>query len=303
MFTLLKRIFKAGWQAFSRDGAGLAIANVFILVLTISLITSIFLLKDVSRFLISKIEEKADISVYFKEDVAEQDIMNIEEKIAKIPEVKKVDYISKESALNDFIERHKGEETIIAALEELGSNPFLSSLNIQANEVNQYEVITNFFDEPEYKDVIEKIDYYKRKPLIERIFTLTTKINQGGLVFALILITISVLITFNTIRLSILNFGEEISIQRLVGASNWFIRGPFIIQGVIYGFFATVICMVIFSLLIWFISPKIEVSLTGLSLFNIFIGNFWRLILFQLVAGIGLGVVSSLIAIRRYLKV
>lgn len=303
MLTLLKRIFKAGWQAFYRDGAGLAFANIFILVLTISLITSLFLLKDVSRFLISKIEEKADISVYFKGEVPEQDILNIKEKVAGLAEVKEVDYVSKEAALQDFIDRHKGEDTIISALEELGSNPFLSSLSIKANQAEQYAVINNFFDEPEYQNVIEKMDYYARKPLIERIFTLTTKINQGGIIFALILIIISVLITFNTIRLSILNFGEEISVQRLVGASNWFIRGPFIIQGIIYGFFATVICMVIFSLLIWFISPRIEISLTGLSLFNIFIGNFWMLILFQLAAGIGLGVISSLIAIRKYLKV
>jgi len=303
MFTLLKRTIKAGWQVFTRDGYGLAAANVFILVLTISLITGLFIMKDASGFLISKIEEKADISIFFKEEVPEENIIKIKDDISKIPAVKEIDYISKDEAFDQFVEKHRGESALMQALEEVGRNPFLASVNIKAGEVSQYEAITSLFEGSEYKDQIEKIDYYQRKPLIERVFEYSAKANKAGLFLAMFLILISVLITFNTIRLSILNFGEEISTQRLVGASNWFIRGPFMVQGIIYGVLATLICLAIFGSLSWFFSARVEGYLPGLSLFNIFLNNFWNLALIQLVSGILVGVVSGLLAIRRYLRI
>lgn len=302
MFTLIKRIFKSGWVSFSRDG-GLAAATCFIMLIPIFLVTSLFLSKDVSQFLISTVQEKADISVYFKESASEKDILKVEEEISKIPEVKNVNYVSKEEALESFVQRHKDDPILMESLEEVGGNPFLAALNIKAFQAQQYQAVANFFEAGTFENLIEKVDYYQRKPVIERIFALTSGMEKAGWIIAIVLAIVAILVAFNTIRLAILNQKEEIKVQRLVGASNWFIRGPFLVQGTISGIFATIICLLIFTLICWFLSPKIEILFSGLNIWRYFTGNFFTIVLIQLVAGIGLGVISSTIAIRKYLKV
>jgi len=302
MLLTLKRIFKLGWQNFSRDG-GLSVATCFIMVMTILLASSLFLLKDVGQFLISSIQEKADISVYFKESVAEEEILNLQEELSKIPEVKDIQYISKERALEEFAQRHKDEPALMESLEEVGGNPFLAAFNIQAFEASQYQAVVNFLGNPDFENLIEKVDYYQRKPIIERIFALTSGIKKAGFIISIVLAIVAILVTFNTIRLAILNQGEEIKIQRLVGASNWFIRAPFLVQGAISGFFATLISLFIFSLICWFISPKIEILFSDLNIWKFFTENLLTIILLQIFTGILLGIISSTIAIRKYLKV
>jgi len=302
MFTLLKRIFKSGWQSFFRDG-GLAAATVFILVLAISLATSLFIFRGLSQFLISSLEEKADISVYFREEVSENDILEVKGELAKVPEVKEIKYVSKEKALADFIQKHKDNLVLMASLEEVGKNPFLASLNIMASEPGQYQAIANSFEGLALESLVEKVDYYQRKPVIEKIFSLTSAISQTFLFLSIILAAVAILVTFNTIRLAIYNSREEIKIQRLVGASNWFIRGPFLVQGAVAGIFAALVCLLVFSLAIWIFAPKIETFFSGLNIFQFFLTNFWQITLIQFSTGILLGVVSSTIATRKYLKV
>jgi len=305
MFTSLKRIIKSGWKSFFRD-RGLAAATVFILVLAISLATSLFLFRGVSQFIISLIEQKADISVYFKQEVfvPEEEILKIKDELAKIPEVKEIEYISHEEAVKKFLERYPEERSphITRGVKETEGVLNLASLNIKAAEAAQYAAIAKFLETAPFKNLID-VDYYPRKPLIERIFSLTSTLNRAFLLFSIILAAAAILITFNTIRLAIYNSGEEIKIQRLVGASNWFIRGPFLVQGAISGFLAFLISLAIFSLVCWIASPKLAVLFSDLNLFKFFLANFWSLFLIQLITGIGLGVISSLIAIRKYLKV
>lgn len=305
MFTLIKRIFKSGWQSFSRDG-NIAAANIFIMTMTILLATSLFLLKDISQILISAIREKADISVYFRTAAQEEDILNVQEELSKIPGVKDVEYVSKEKALETFIQKHKDDPVLMGSLEEVGGNPFLAALNVRAFEASQYQAVMNFLDatlEPSYQNLIEKVDYYQRKPVIERIFALTSGVGKVGISLSIVLAIVAILVAFNTIRLAILNQAEEIKIQRLVGASNWFIRGPFLVQGAISGIISTLISLLIFTLICWFLGPKIEFLFSGLNVWKFFIGNFFTIILIQLSTGILLGVISSSIAIRKYLKV
>ncbi|PIW35293.1 MAG: hypothetical protein COZ90_01215 [Candidatus Nealsonbacteria bacterium CG_4_8_14_3_um_filter_37_36] len=302
MFITLKRIFKLGWQNFSRDG-GIAAATCFIMVMAILLASFLFLSKDVSQFLISSIQEKADISIYFKNSTLEEEILNLEKELTKIPEVKSIKYVSKEEALEEFIKRHKDSPGLMESLEEVGGNPFLAVLNIKAFEASQYQAVVNFLQGPGFENLIEKVDYYQRKPIIERIFALTVGMKKAGWIISVVLAIIAILVTFNTIRLAILNQKEEIKIQRLVGASNWFIRGPFLVQGMISGFFAVLISFLIFSFICWFLSPKIEFLFSDLNIWKFFTGNFFTIILIQLSTGILLGIISSTIAIRRYLKV
>ena len=302
MFTSLKRIIKSSWKSIFRDG-GLVAANIFILVMTISAIASLLVFQDVSRFLIDNIQGKVDISVYFKFETAEEDILKVKDEIAEIPEVKGVDYVSKGEALKDFTERHKDNPVLMESLAEVGTNPFLASLNVKAFEASQYEAIASFLDQASFESIVEKVDYYQRRPVIERIYSLTSSLNRVGIIFSVILALIAMLVAFNTIRLAIYNSKEEIKIQRLVGASNWFIRGPFIVQGIICGFFAALICLVLFAGICWALDSRAEALFPGLGLWGFFVGSFWMIFLSQLAIGIGLGGVSSFFAVRRHLEV
>lgn len=301
MLTAFKRIIKSGWQSFFRDG-GLVAGTVFILLLAIALASSLFLFREASQFIIASLEGKADISVYFKEEVAEGEILDAKEKLTEIPEVKEITYVSQEEALDEFTEKHQDNPVLMAALAEVGCNPFLASLNIRAFEPGQYQAIVNFFEAPTLSPLVEKVDYFQRKPVIERIFTLSSTVNRVFLFLSIILAAVAILVTFNTIRLAIYHSREEIKIQRLVGAGNWFIRGPFLVQGALAGIFAALICLSLFSLATWIFTPQIESFFTGLNIFQVFISNFWTVVLIQLATGILLGVISSFLATRKYLK-
>ncbi|MBZ9571799.1 ABC transporter permease [Patescibacteria group bacterium] len=301
MFVLIKRIFKSGWLNFKRN-SGLSLATIFIMLIVISLATSLFISQKATRFLILSLQEKVDISVYFKEDSPEEDILELKDEISKIPEVKNIEYVSRTEALERFTQRHKDNPLLMASLVEV-ENPFLAALNIKAWEATQYGIVANFLEDNSSENLIEKVDYYQRKPVIERIFSITSGINKAGIGASLIFGILAILIAFNTIKLAIYNSREEIEIQRLVGASNRFIRGPFLIQGVISGFLATLICLLIFLPLCYFLSPKLEILIPGLNIYSFFVSNFWTLLLIQILTGIGLGVISSIIAIRRYLEV
>jgi len=301
MLTLLKKTIQRGWLNFIRN-SGISIATCFIIGMTIFLISSLFLLRDVTQFLTTALQEKVDISVYFKETTLEEEILELKEEISKIPEVKEVEYISRAEALERFIERYKNNPVVMESLAEVG-NPLLPALNITAWQASQYLAITNFLENIPEKDLIDKVDYYQRKPVMDRIFSITSTINIIGIILSLILAIIAILVAFNQIRLAIYNSREEIGIQRLVGASDWFIRGPFLTQGAISGGIAAVATFLVFGLTVFFIGPKFAILFPGLNIFASFLAKFWLFFLINLLFGIGLGVLSSIIAIKKFLEV
>ncbi len=302
MLTSVKRIIRLGWTSFSRDGGAIT-TTVFILVLTISLVTCIFFLKGISQILISNLEEKVDISVYFKEDTTEQEILSVKQKLYQVSDEENIEYISKEQALEIFVERHREDLVLMASLEEIAINPFLASLNIKASDPVKYKEIANFLEGAVFEDSIEKIDYNQRRPVIERIFNLTNSFKKIGIGISVLLVLLSFLVVLNTTRLAIYNLKQEVEVQKLVGASNWFIRGPFLVQGVIAGAIAALISFVIFGLGSFIFSSNINALFSDLNIWQYFTDNIFTIILIQLVTGIGLGVSSSIIAIRKYLKV
>jgi cell division transport system permease protein len=299
MILQSKRTIKYGLKTITRDGE-IFLTSVSILFIAISLISFLFIFRKTSQFLISSLKEKADVSVYFKEDTPEEEILKIKEEISKNPEFK-VDFVSKEEALKEFERRHKENPILMEALKEIGENPFLASLSIKTKEPVKYEELLSFLKEKE--EIIEKIDYSERKPLIEKIFSLSRNLEKGGILISFVLILISVFVVFNTTRLSINNFKEEISIQKLVGASNWFIRGQFLVQGLFAGILSALFSLLTVFLTSYFLSPKLSVLFEGLNLFEIFSSNLGILILIQFFAGILLGTIPTIIAIRRFLKI
>lgn len=303
MFTNLKRIIKFGWQSFSRN-KGLSFAVLFVMTVSILTVTFLFFFNELSSFLISKAQEKVDISVYFKRDIEEGEILEVERGLYEFSDkIKSVDYVSKERALDIFKERHKDEPAYLGALEEVGDNPLLASLNIKAQNPTFYAQISSFLIEGQFANLIERVSYYQNEKVIDKLFSLSSNIKTGGIVLSIIFGILVVLITFNTVKLTILALREEIATMKLVGASNWFIRGPFLIQGFLYGIFSVLICDVLFLLMFSFLSSRMENWFFGFSFLNYLGENILMVILLQIVFALVLGIFSTFLAVRKYLKV
>lgn len=301
-----KRVVKAGFFSFWRN-SWVSLATVLIVTLTLFTIGSLIFARAVLIYTLDQIQSKVDISVYFKPDASEDGILALRESILKLPEVKDANYVSRDQALADFKERHKNNALITQSLEELGDNPLGASLNIHAKEISQYASIAKFLDDSDKSagpgSIIYKINYFQNKVVIDRLSQILNSSNRLGLVISLILIAISILVTFNTIRLAIYTGREEIGVMRLVGASNRFVAGPFVVEGVMYGVLGAVISVIIFYPLALWLGPKSELFFGGINVYDYYTANFFQI--FGLLLGVGLllGIVSSLIAIRRHLKV
>lgn len=297
-----KRIIKSGLKSFWRNG-WLSTATISIMVLTLLVITALLMLNVVAGAVLKNLQEKIDISVYFKLEASEEDILVTKSQLEKLEEVERVDYVSREEALNRFKEKHKNNPYLIQSLQELGENPLEASLNIKAKEASQYEAISSFLEGIYYSNIIDKVDYRQNKEVIEKLSNIIANIKVVGLSLTGILILIVILVTFNAIRLAIYSAREEIKIMRLVGANNWFIRGPFVVEGVLYGIISSLITVGILYPICYFVSPRISGFLPIEDFFVYFQANFWALLVLLLGLAIVLGVFSSLLAMRKYLKV
>lgn len=300
MIVSLKRVFRTGWDNFSRS-RGLSLITVFVMFLTVSLVSSLFLFRGLADHLLFSLQQKIDVAVYFKETAAEDDILQIKNSLTEIEGVKNVEYVSRQQALDEFAAKHP-EGPVGQALNELGENPFLASLNIKASDVLQYDKVNEFLQDPKFDALVDHVDYSERKPIIERFYSLRSTLERGGLALALILGFIAFSITFVTIRLAIYSAADEIGIMRLVGASNWFIRGPFLFQGLICGLLASLASFLILLTGTYFISPQITNLFSGFNPFQYLVSNLMTILGLQLISGVGLGIFSSLAAVGRYLE-
>lgn len=302
MFVSLKRVIGLGWQNLARDG-GIAVANIFIMMIPILLATSLFFIKDISAFLVSTLRQKADISVYFNDTASEDDILKLQSTVSQISGIEKVDYISKDNALEAFSNRHQGDPTLMEALQQVNGNPFLASLTVRAADSVQYDTVQKLLASEQYKDMVNKVNYSEKKDIITKIFSITDQVARIGIVLFAILGVISTLVTFNTVRLAITNRREEIEVQRLVGASRWFVRGQFLVEGLSFGALAAAFCLIIAALVCWYSSPSLGVLIPGVNLWANFMGSIWLLIGIQLGIGAFLGIASGIFATNRYLKI
>ena len=301
MMEAFKRILKWGLKNFWRNG-WLSTATISIMVLTLLVITVLIMLNVVSNAVLLNLEDKIDISVYFKLQTPEENILDAKTQLEKLAEVESIEYVSQNEALIRFKEKHKDNPVLLQSLDELESNPLEASLNIKAKETSQYASINQFLESVHYKDIIDKVNYTQNKEVIEKLGKIIADVKMFGLILSLGLALIVFLVTFNAIRLAIYSSREEINVMKLVGAGNWFIRGPFIIEGMMYGVISTIITVILLYPAFYFTSPKIASFLPTGDLFSYFTGNAVVLFFILLAISLVLGAFSSLIAVRKYLK-
>lgn len=298
--TNTKRIMRAGYLSFRRNG-WLATATIIVMVMVLFVMGNLVFVGALSQTALKSLESKIDVTVYFVSGAAEPDILSIKRDIETFPNVAGVSYISRDQALVEFRERHKSNAMIVDALGELGENPLEASLNIQAKDSSQYAAISDFLVKKNYPTV-EKINYFENREVIDRLSSMIGTVRGAGALVALILAFVAILVAFNTIRLAIFTMREEIGIMRLVGATKWFIRGPFLVAGVFYGFISATITTLIFYPLTWALSPHLSVLIPDFNIFQYYKGNILEFFAIMLGTGLLLGVFSSAIAVRRYLE-
>lgn len=304
----VKRVIRAGVISFWRN-AIVSVSSIFVLTVTLFIIGSIVFGGVFLNATLSQLEDKVDINVYFRTDAPENSILALKSDLERLPEVKSVEYVSREQALIEFKERHKDDELIIQSLEELDENPLGAKFNIKAQETSQYEGIATFLDQesqqelsPGSESIIDSINYFQNKLTIERLTKIIDTSEKFGFVVSIILVVMAVLVTFNTIRLAIYNAREEISVMKLVGANPSFIRGPFVFEGALYGVIAALISQALFYPVSVWASRTTYNFFGGLNFFDYYLGNFFQILALLLASGIIIGMISSFWAVRRYLK-
>lgn len=302
MIANLKRIFRTAWQGMKRN-SWLNLACIAMMVLSLLIFSSILIFNYTTNALINTLKEKMDISIYFKNEVPEEDILKIRDELLSNEAIAKINYISKEEALKSFEERSKYNPTIQKALTELGENPLSASLNIKAKKTEDYNKIIDSIKNSSFKDKLVTIDLAENQKIVSRIDTLARIMKISSLIAIIVLAFLSFIISFNTIRMAIYSLKEEIEIMKLVGASNWFIRGPFLLEGALQGLIASISTIVILSLFFLIFGGKIETFIPEIGLSIYFWSHFWYIFLLQTIFGMTLGIISSFWALNHYLKV
>jgi cell division transport system permease protein len=308
MLLSFKRIIKTGFVNFWRNGF-VSVSSVVVMTITLFTIGSLIFLNAMLESSLEMLRDKVDVNVYFAIDAPEERILAVQKVLESLPEVERVIYTSRDDALVRFKERHQGDEIELQALDELKENPLLASLAVKAKDPSNYESIVTFLDKDEStlteggESIIAKKNYNQNKEAIEKLRDVITGIEKFGLVISLVLVISSIIIVFNTIRMAIYISREEISVMRLVGASDMYIRGPFVFEGIMYGVIAGLITLVSYYPLAIWLGPATQQFFGNINLFSFYTTHFGQIFLTIMVSGIFLGALSSFLAVKKYLRV
>jgi cell division transport system permease protein len=307
-WTKVKRVTRAGFFSFWRNGF-VSLSSILVMMVTLFVIGSTIFSGAILSATLNQIKDKVDINVYFVTTAQEDDIITMKKSLEQLPEVAPpVVYVSREDALATFRKKHENDATTLQALDELGENPLGATLNIKAKDPSQYESISRFLQSKGSVStgngsIIDKVNYYQNKDAIDRLTNIINSANRLGFILTIFLIAISVLITFNTLRLVIYMSRDEISVMRLVGASTNYIRGPFFVAGAIYGFISAVLTLILFYPITIWLGNTTESFFVGLNIFHYYTSNFGEIFLVIVVSGVAIGSISSYLAVRKYLRV
>ena len=304
LWVNVKRVARYGLISFVRNGF---VSLTAVLIMTITLFVVAFLMISGAALdaTLKQLTEKVDVTVYFTTEATEGEITSMKTAIEALPEVAVVTYISREEALAVFRERHKGDQLTLQALDELGGNPLGASLEIRAKQTSQYESIATFLEAQQKSGgtaaSIDKVNFFQNKTAIDRLTNIIETSRRIGIAVALVLGISTILIAFNTIRLAIYTARDEIGVMNIVGAGHWYVRGPFMVAGILYGLVSgLIVLLLLYPLTLW-LGPGSERFFGSFNVFTYFIEAFPALFLIIVASGIGLGALSSYLAVRRYL--
>lgn len=300
------RVLRNALQNFQRN-IWLSLATTIIMTLTLLMTSFLYFLNVLGSQVLRTIEQKVDLSATFHEDIRADQVKIVSDDIASRPDVEEVRVVTSDEALQLFRQRHADDPFIEESLKELEDNPLPTTLFVVATDPRNYQAIASELESERYAPFIEKVNFENSRTVIDRLIVVMGGVRNVGLAATIVLATLVILIMFNTIRLAIYSFREEIDIMRLVGASNWFIRGPFVIEAVLVAMLSIVISVLVLYPVLDSIAPQVErFFFSGqIEPFNVYayaLSHWPTIIGLQALVAVGLAVFSSLFAIRRYLR-
>lgn len=303
MILTMMRVLKFALQDFWRN-FWLSFATISILVLALFSVNILISLKAISDNIIEVVKNKVDINIELTAEADEAIVGNFMVFLKNNPQVADVEFISREQVFEDFKNKNSNNPYIQEALAELGENRFSNMLIIKANNTADYEGILNEINSSEYREAIKNNDFSDPQKIISFVEDVDQKTESFGFFIAGMFILISFLIVFNTIRVTIYTHKDEIGVMRLVGATNGFIRAPYIVTSIFYAIIAMLIKVILFYALLNFITPQLVTFFGeyGLDLVSYFNANFFMIFGLELLAIVLLNVLSSSFAVRRYLR-
>jgi cell division transport system permease protein len=257
---------------------------------------------------LDNIRERVDINVYFSEGVPESDVLAVRDQLEDLNFVSSAEYISPREVLQDFETRYENNQDFQEALDEVGENPFGATLNVQATDPSFYSEVNDFLARNDIQQndsgdqIIERVNFEDNRQVFERLVNIINTVDFVSVAVLIFFAFISVLITFNTVRLAIYNSRDEIAVMKLVGASNTYIRGPFVIEGIMYGIASALIALILFYPLAMWIGDPAASFFGSQNLLEYYVDNFASFFIIITVTGVVLGSISSFLAVKKYLK-
>ncbi len=301
--TRITRVFRFGLQNFVRN-FWLSAATVSVLTLTVVSINMLVVVNVLGKIAVSSVESKIDVSAHFKPDVEESRVQNVKIALMSMQEVRDVEYISPEDAYNQFQELNGTDADLMASLDEVEGNPFGATLIIRARDIADYPAIMQALSNPTYSSLIEEKDFDDRETMIQRLDAIATRLEVFALAITALFGFIALLITMNAVRVSIYTHKEEIAIMRLVGASNWFIRGPFYVEALIWTVISVGATIALLYPAIAFAQPFLQRFFgADVNLMAFYSVNFMQMTGLQLLGVALMTLVTTKMATARYLRV
>lgn len=303
LFLSLVRVIKFSFQDIGRN-IWLSIVTISVLILALFSVNMLLTVNFISQAAVGAIKDKIDVNIYLKPDADESAILALKARLSNVEQVKEVQYISKAQALETFRQKHEKDPEILESLKEIGKNPLTPSLVIKPKNIDQYQSLINELNQVD-SDIIESRNFDDHKLLIEKINGITKKIRDAGLLISMIFVVITILLVYNSIRVAIYTHKREIVIMRLVGASNWFVRSPFIISSFVYTIIGTAAVIFVFYFFLSLLQPYIETFFINyqINLIPYFNDNFIKIFGLQFLAAAVVNILASLLAVGKYSKV
>jgi cell division transport system permease protein len=302
-----KRVARYGFIGFLRNGF-VSLSAILIMTITLFVVATLIVSGAALSAVLKDLTSKVDVTVYMTTTATNDQIQQLKTSVQALPEVVSVTFVSSDQALAAFQARHANDQLTMQALQELPNNPLGASLEIRAKDTSQYATIARYLDAQQASGsgvgaAIDKVNYTQNETAITHLTTIIETSKRIGFAIALVLAAASLLIAFNTIRLAIYTSRDEIGVMNLVGAGRWYVRGPFMVSGVLYGCISGIIVLALLYPICAWLGPASQNFLGSFNVFTYYVTSFGLLALVVMGSGIGLGTLSSFLAVRRYLRI
>lgn len=296
------RIIKFSFQEIVRN-MSLSVMTVLILILMLLSINTLMVVRVLTDESIAAVKKQIDVSIYFNPEATADEIQEIRDYVNAFPEVEQESFLTSDEVFVNFKKNYADSTDVLSSLNEIGTNPLGPTLIIKTRDPKDYSKIIKALSVPEYENIIEAKTFGDTETAIDRIHVITTNVQKFTYFLTILFAVIAFIIIFNTIRVAIYTQRTEIGIKRLVGATSWFIRGPYMVESLLFSIISVGLSYVLVDFFLKFLDPYISVIFEKNNLLSNYLSqNLLFILSIEFGVVFLLTIVSSGLAMRRYLR-